>query len=169
MIVVPGLLRTKTIQGRYGDFTVGTLLTDIGEFSVKDKILEQYPEGEFQGQFGIIKIHANAFPMSGGIKVEVKATLHSIDIDSADEKEMPVELEPDPIELESNVHDSVSKKSSISNNKENTLDTSILGDIELTDHVRLDHTIERSILRQQITVMDQLGYKFDTTEQVWNK
>ena len=45
MIKLEGKLKTKVIHGRNGDFTVGTLSTNIGEFNVKDSILDQYVEG----------------------------------------------------------------------------------------------------------------------------
>jgi len=42
MIQLPGQLAIRTISGRNGDFNVGRLATSIGEFVVKDSMLDQY-------------------------------------------------------------------------------------------------------------------------------
>lgn len=45
MINLPGQLTIRTINGRNGDFNVGRLSTSIGEFVIKDALLDQYNEG----------------------------------------------------------------------------------------------------------------------------
>ena len=40
MVKLEGTLKTRVIHGRSGDFSVGSLLTNIGEFSVKDPKLD---------------------------------------------------------------------------------------------------------------------------------
>ena len=55
MIKLQGKLKTKVIHGRNGDFTVGAIVTDIGEFAVKDPLLDQFTEGEYEGEFVIAK------------------------------------------------------------------------------------------------------------------
>jgi len=177
MIVLPGTLRTKVINGRNGDFIVGTLITQIGEFAIKDPILEQYPEGEFQGRFGIAKIYPSSYAWAGGIKVEVRAILESIDIDMVEEKEIANEPEPDPIDDEAQQEPATTPddkpSGDASDTKEakddKTLDLSILGDIELTDQVKLDPTVDRLTFREQCLLLGKLGYEFDATKQVWNR
>ena len=57
MIKLPGVLHIRIITGRNGDFRVGRLVTDIGEFAVKDAELDQYDEGRYEGYFGISQIY----------------------------------------------------------------------------------------------------------------
>ena len=40
MISIEGRLHIKIITGIHGPFRIGSLQTEIGEFSVKDKILD---------------------------------------------------------------------------------------------------------------------------------
>ena len=46
---IDGVLTIRTINGSNGPFNVGRLITDLGEFSVKDTLLEQYKEGRYEG------------------------------------------------------------------------------------------------------------------------
>jgi hypothetical protein len=48
MIKVQGALRGKKIlQSKNSPFAVGTLSTDVGEFKVKDQVLDQFDEGSY--------------------------------------------------------------------------------------------------------------------------
>ena len=51
MINIPGQLAIRTISGRNGEFNVGRLSTSIGEFVIKDALLDQYDEGKYRGDF----------------------------------------------------------------------------------------------------------------------
>lgn len=42
MINIPGQLAIRTINGRNGEFNVGKLSTSIGEFVIKDALLDQH-------------------------------------------------------------------------------------------------------------------------------
>lgn len=56
MITIPGTLTIVTLDGRFGPFNTAKLTISIGEFVVKDKELDQYKSGKYQGQFVIDKI-----------------------------------------------------------------------------------------------------------------
>ena len=104
-IVVPGQLTLRTIRGKNGPFTVGRLTTPIGEFSVKDAELEQYPEGKYDGEFVIRYIFAKSYPVAGGARFEVRAnldgmTLNGIDKLSRDEVRSFATQEVDPLDEE---------------------------------------------------------------------
>ena len=45
MITIEGNLAIRTIAGRHGDFNVAKLATSIGDFVIKDALLDQYVEG----------------------------------------------------------------------------------------------------------------------------
>ncbi len=89
-IVVPGQLTLRTIRGKNGPFTVGRLATHLGTFEVKDPELEQYPEGKYDGEFIIRYIFPKSYPVGGGMRFEIRAsldgmTLYDIDKLSRDE------------------------------------------------------------------------------------
>ena len=58
---INGVLTIRTIQGRNGAFNVGRLITDLGEFSVKDTLLEQYEEGRYEGNFNVTQIFPSSY------------------------------------------------------------------------------------------------------------
>ena len=192
MIKIEGQLKTKVIHGRNGDFTVGSLTTDIGEFSVKDSILDQYAEGEYDGEFVISKIFASTYSYAGGVRVEIRAVLNSISIIESDEKPMPSEQIPDPI-VEPN--EEIPAKESVSTGQssqtvtkpkavkpkettdvvdktESSVNMAVFGQTQVTnqpgDEVKLDPT-NRQQLRQQRDALLKLGYKFNAKRQVWIK
>ena len=104
-IVVPGQLTLRTIRGKNGPFTVGRLTTPIGEFAVKDAELEQYPEGKYDGEFVIRYIFPRSYPVGGGMRFEIRAsldgmTLNGIDKLSRDEARSFATQEVDPLDEE---------------------------------------------------------------------
>ena len=104
-IVVPGQLTSRTIRGKNGPFTVGRLSTPIGEFAVKDAELEQYPEGKYDGEFIIRYIFTKSYPVGGGMRFEIRAsldgmTLNGIEKLSRDEARSFASQEVDPLDEE---------------------------------------------------------------------
>lgn len=104
-IVVPGQLTLRTIRGRNGPFNVGRLATPIGEFAVKDAELEQYPEGKYDGEFVIRYIFPKSYPVGGGMRFEIRAsldgmTLNGIDKLSRDEARSFATQDVDPLDEE---------------------------------------------------------------------
>ena len=53
MVNLPGNLYIREVKGRNGGFSVGRLVTDIGEFVLRDPFLGRYGEGCYRGEFGI--------------------------------------------------------------------------------------------------------------------
>lgn len=106
MITLQGQLAIKTIPGRYGKFNVGRLFTEIGEFVVKDALLEEYPEGKYDGEFDVKEIKPGTPYTSGGrLIIEIRAhlsgiTLSNIDALSKDEAHNLSPQEVDPVEEE---------------------------------------------------------------------
>jgi len=102
MISIEGRLMIKIINGRNGPFRVGSLLSDIGEFAVKDKILDQYDEGSYKGLFTISKIFSSTYSTGSRLVVEVRAVLENISLANVDaiEPEQHESLEQDPLDEE---------------------------------------------------------------------
>ncbi|CAM5782428.1 hypothetical protein CCAE64S_00951 [Castellaniella caeni] len=104
-IVVPGQLTLRTIRGKNGPFTVGRLATHLGVFEVKDPELEQYPEGKYDGEFIIRYIFPKSYPVGGGMRFEIRAsldgmTLNGIDKLSRDEARSFATQDVDPLDEE---------------------------------------------------------------------
>ncbi|OSN24773.1 hypothetical protein BV339_00312 [Pseudomonas syringae pv. actinidiae] len=105
MINLPGYLAIRTINGRNGEFNVGRLSTSIGEFVIKDALLDQYHEGKYRGDFVITEIRPSYYTNGGRLVVEVRARLDSMSLDdvanlSADEAERLSNSETDPLDEE---------------------------------------------------------------------
>lgn len=101
MIKLTGItLRVKTIQqGRYGNFCVADLSTDIGEFKVKDPLLDQFQDGEYTGTVWISEIRLAQYMAWGKAVTEIRAVLHDLNLDGVSELQ-PDDgpSEPDPAE-----------------------------------------------------------------------
>nr|WP_145550103.1 DUF3275 family protein [Variovorax boronicumulans] len=94
-------LRVKKIQqSKNGPFAVANLFTEIGEFKVKDVLLDQFDEGEYQCTVWISEIYLGQYIAWGRAVAEVRAKLHDIRVDSASEldKASQEPPEPDPID-----------------------------------------------------------------------
>ncbi|WP_248915991.1 DUF3275 family protein [Pseudomonas moorei] len=105
MINLPGHLAIRTISGRNGDFNVGRLSTSIGEFVIKDALLDQYNEGKYRGDFVITEIRPSYYTNGGRLVVEIRAKLDSMTLDdvanlSAEEADRLSNTETDPIDEE---------------------------------------------------------------------
>lgn len=83
-VILPGKLVIKTINGRNGAFNVGLLETSIGSFSVKDRELEQYSAGVYQGQFVIGRIFMHAWTYGANSGTEIRARLDAMTIETND-------------------------------------------------------------------------------------
>ncbi|WP_289241783.1 DUF3275 family protein [Delftia sp.] len=74
-------------------------------FEVKDPELEQYPEGKYDGEFIIRYIFPRSYPVGGGMRFEIRAsldgmTLNGIDKLSRDEARSFATQDVDPLDEE---------------------------------------------------------------------
>lgn len=189
MINLPGELSIRTIQGSRGAFNVGRLATSIGEFVIKEALLDQYDEGKYRGHFVIAQIKPSTYSTSGRLVVEIRAWLEGMSLENVDEltdadTARLVQQEVDPLEEETRLSSSSSIKKIAD---KDTVPNSSLSDIQaqsepdpstddaqlfetlwpLSDVVRLDSTVTRQVLRQQIERLAELGYKLDYKTQEW--
>lgn len=102
MLKTNGTLLIKSINSRNGRFCVADLITEFGEFKVKDSMLDQFEEGEYQGTIWISQIYIAPYVAYGRVVTELRAKLHDIQISSQEElpKTPPQNAEPDPIDEE---------------------------------------------------------------------
>lgn len=104
-VTVEGSLCIKRINGANGPFSVGDLLTDIGEFRVKDPVLDQFEEGVYTGHYTIQRIFSWSYNANGRLVVEIRARLADLQIHAGTESSLPDSTaEPDP--ADESTHDS---------------------------------------------------------------
>lgn len=193
MIKLPGVLIIRVINGRHGEFRVGRLLTDIGEFAVKDPVFDQYDEGQYDGDFVISKIYASSYSAANRLVVEVRAVLESVALATADIQQQEQEaIEQDPIDEEkplanrqgvpktqdenestgTDLVDSESDDGNITGSADETETelSNLFGLLwPLTEQVKLDPTVDRELFRQQRDKLKALDYKFKPVGQLWIK
>lgn len=168
-VALSGTLVVKWISGRNGDFAVGDLRTPIGEFRVKDALLEQFDAGEYHGRFWISQIYSKSYEYRGRITIETRANIADLQIDLEGEAphESTAASEPDPIDETPRVPASApveapSKRmsSSIGDNSagdsdaESDADEKLFGmdifdKVQAAQVVKLDPTVDRLLFRQQ--------------------
>ena len=175
MIQIQGTLNIKTIGGRNGDFNVGTLTSDVGEFSVKSSELDQYDQGSYDGTFGIAHIGLGYFNWGEGKHVtELKATLGFIAINGIDD--LPDDYtsigEVEPETPSTDKPDQVDKQVADSDEPGEQLDDelfnpAIVAAIENCEPVQLDPTVGRPKFPNQIAALKERGYKYDVNAKTW--
>jgi hypothetical protein len=196
MITLPGHLAIRTITGRNGDFNVGRLSTSIGEFVIKDALLEQYTEGKYRGDFAIIEIRPSYYTTGGRLVVEIRARLDSMTLEDVEklssEDNAAIDHQmPDPADEPSATTRAPSRpkptkpasasqsdapfgmspaKPASPQQSAQDADTELFGGVwPLGAQVKLDFTVDRQKLRLQCLRLGELGYELDFRNQVWNQ
>lgn len=187
-VKVSGTLIIKEVGGVNGKFCVGDLSTSIGEFKVKEAILDQFSEGQYTGEFLIDNFYLHSYAWRGKLMTEIRAKLADIYLDTADEGKVPEDqqAEPDPLNesgqeaSQSNLKQEVEKSGVSSNHDASDLNpefvelAKLFGD-ELTlkiladEAVKLDPTVDRGLFREQRDLLKKLGYQFEAMTQSWIK
>ncbi|ECG4949212.1 DUF3275 family protein [Salmonella enterica] len=194
-VIVTGKLVVRTINGRNGAFNVGLLETAIGSFSVKDRELEQYSAGTYEGQFVIGRIFMHSWSYGANSGSEIRVRLDALNIASNNELTPDDErklLPPvnDPLEEEIPVKPETEQPVSQKTKPVPTVktpekagakrpqftvptpaemesgDQKLFGPLwPLGNIVKLDATAPRQLLREQTARLTQLGYDFVAQEQ----
>ena len=178
---IDGVLSIRTIQGRNGPFNVGRLITDLGEFAVKDTLLDQYDEGRYEGNFSITQIFPASYFAAGRFVVEVRATLKNLTLEGVDElkpEDTAAASEPDPMDDQPSPAvptPTVAPSSTVQLEEPSAVEASAEGDEALFGtlwplgtQVRLDPTVDRKRFREQRNRLKALSYTFDAIEQIWS-
>lgn len=185
MISLSGTLDVRTIKGSNGPFQVGELTTSVGDFKVKDKLLEQFEPGAYTGTFLIDKIYPHSYVWYGKVTVEIRAKLADVLLDNdepfSDTGDTPPSIEPDPADEERkaiSTHSVAEGASPLPGHPAEDSDEIYLPDlfgIELADAilagapVKLDPTVDRGVFRQQRDQLRAFGYAFQASAQTWLK
>ncbi len=190
MIKLSGVLTIKSIDGRNGRFCVGRLVTGLGEFTVKDTLLEQYDPGKYEGDFGISRIYPYSYFANGGVRVEIRACVESIALAGIErltpEEERMTAAEPDPRDeapaearqasagagtsQDDSATCALQGKNGWSIGGTSNPDVDLFGALwPLGDEVKLDPTVDRALFRSQHDRLRALGYRFQAVGQIWVK
>ncbi|MGL4667785.1 MAG: DUF3275 family protein [Saezia sp.] len=191
MIKQNGQLAIQTKNGRFGKFNVGYLITDLGEFVVKNAELDQYPEGKYDGEFCISKIKQGSYAANGRVVFEIRATVDSMTLFGVDKltKEDKTKLapqEPDPMDEEQSLAApaepvpqptdkpqfgaTTRKQTKTESPPEMENDEELFGHLwPLSDIVKLDATVGRPMFRKQIERLQTLGYEINIDDQQWHR
>lgn len=191
---VRGTLIIDRKHGKRGDFNVGELSSDIGEFEIKDSLIEEFEPGRYTGEFIIKWIEPDPFMWRGRVFVKNRATLDEILIDDVDETADATPAlppEPDPIEAPAPQRadpPAPAAPASAPTAHRKTLpepashpagprgeeDLRLFGDeihaaIQGGEVVHLDPTVDRETFRRQRDRLKALGFRFDAMAQTWSK
>jgi Protein of unknown function (DUF3275) len=177
MIYLDGTIAVKIVNGKKGSFAVGELITAIGSFAVKSKLLDQYEEGLYKGRFAVTSIKIAHSPWKDGVFTDVRAEVSDImlteqdigpapspapapdHIDPIDEVSLPTKaIEPLPESPAAEVTTTPV-----------TVENEFSVQVQAGAPIRLDPTADRSLFRQQRDYLKSVGYKFDAQHQVWVK
>jgi len=198
MISITGQLAIRTISGRLGLFNVGRLSTSIGEFTIKDALLDQYQEGKYRGDFAIKQIRPSYYSHGGRLVVEIRAELEGMTLEDVtglsreDEEPLPTHV-PDPLEADGPPPAPIPPRRTPSTPARQPqtdalasdepfgmhppappstidIDAELFGTVwPLSETVRLDTTVDRQRLRAQCMRLDQLGFTMDFKTQTWTR
>ncbi|MEE9493028.1 MAG: DUF3275 family protein [Gammaproteobacteria bacterium] len=176
MIKVTGNLTVRTINGRNGEFSVGRLITELGEFSVKDTLLDQYEEGSYEGEFGIGRIFPSHYLAGSRLVVEIRAVIEAValaGIDYGVEPETP-EVEHDPIHDKTETPVPVPVETEAKEAAELVTRDDDIAELfgilwPIGEKVVLDPTVDRALFRRQRDYLKDNGYSFQPIGQSWEK
>ena len=181
-----GTLVIKEIKGANGKFCVGDLNTPLGEFKVKEPILDQFQEGRYEGEFLIERFYLSSYVWRGKSTTDIRAKVQDIFLDTVDEgKVEETQSEPDPIATEPSAAPTQAASPdapvpAVTVSEEGSLDPVYQALLELfgvdlavlvrdNEAVKLDPTVDRALFRSQRDRLKEIGYVFDAKSQVWLK
>ncbi|MFA0053236.1 DUF3275 family protein [Vibrio echinoideorum] len=185
MVQVPGTLTIKTVSGRYGDFNVAMLDTDIGQFSVRDAVLDEYSEGTYQGTFGLQRIYPGSYQTSNRFVIETRAELNGIWLSDYKEEALPRDepMEEDPLAKERKAQQQLTEQrdvasQALASSQESQEDlVSLFGALwplpsHIGDIVKLTPEVGREVMGKQLAYLkrrinDERVWKFEPKAQHW--
>jgi hypothetical protein len=195
-IRVRGTIVIDRKHSRRGDFNVGDLCTEIGEFEVKDSLIEEFEPGKYTGDFMIKWIEPDSFSWRGRVFVKNRAQLDAILIDDIDEQSAAPAAppEPDPIDnppappvpdasqqtgsppasqpTQAPQPSPTTSVDSAATGSSADQDLALFGEelsaaLGVRAPIKLDPTVDRQQFRAQRDRLKALAYSFDAKSQVW--
>lgn len=177
MITVAGVLTVKQITGANGKFCTGDLNTSIGEFKVKEAILDQFEEGRYEGEFDIERFYLSSYVWRGKSTTDIRAKVTDIRLQNAEEGNVDIAPQPEMDPVAESVADlmadtisaaSRDNDSQASDEMSKLFGSELAKDISENKAVKLDPTVDRTLFREQRDKLKQLGYEFEPLSQTWS-
>jgi len=179
---VNGKLYVQTRTGRFGPFNIAKLATEIGDFAIKDKAVEELDEGAYSGAFVIGQVFLSTTRLpNGGVITELRARVDDYallddgavpeDISVGADEQDPIMEEEAPPEapVDCEPADQV-KEVFDSSDAEDSVAPALFGEIwPLGETVFLDPAIDRMKFRQQRDYLKANGYKYVSDRKVWTR
>lgn len=183
---IPATLNVIERAGRKGAFMVAELITDIGTFDLKHRVLEQFQEGSYQGVFIITRVYTQSVTWKNGTWTKLCADLdwEALRIMAQSEEAIPstglavaemVAEETASVEAETPAPVSQPAAASVQTAPAAIGDDDLISDIDtlqlrisLSEPVKLDATMEdRTLFRQLRDELKTHGYRFNAVDQSW--
>lgn len=179
-IKTTGTLIVRRRSGRFGAWSEAELKTPEGDFKVKDKVLDQYDEGEYEGEFLITQFYIKTHTTGNRSWSDLMAQVDEFFIERAYEKPVPPEEQPgDPAEEEvaQQQAQAIPPSESVAPATPEaqpvvTPDLQLFGDelyalLRDRQAVNLDPSVGVVQFRQQRDRLRQLGYVFGSKTKSW--
>lgn len=179
-IKTTGTLIVRRRSGRFGAWSEAELKTPEGGFKVKDKVLDQYDEGEYEGEFLITQFYIKTHTTGNRSWSDLMAQVDEFFIERAYEKPVPPEEQPgDPAEEEvaQQQAQAIPPSESVAPATPEAQpvvipDLQLFGDelyalLRDRQAVKLDPSVGVVQFRQQRDRLRQLGYVFGSKTKSW--
>ena len=183
-ISIPGTLNVIERQGRKGAFMVAELQTEIGSFDLKHRVLEQFSEGAYEGNFIITRIFNQAVTWRNGTWTKLCADLdwealrimaQSDEVGTSDSlamaqimAEAEAEEEPKQETAPAAVVPPRQVEAQADDAAVYDLDTLTVLIMDGVPRIRLDATLEdRRLFTELRNALKNAGYRFDGKTQSW--
>ena len=178
MVTIAGTLTVREIRGRNGPFVVGRLVSELGEFAIKNSLIEEYEEGSYRGSFSVSRIYPASYVAGGRVTCEVRADLVEIVLDDIAGLPPQEEISPekDPLEEETAIATPAASAQQV--DRENTDATTEIHESDTAEKlfgllwplgpiVKLDPTVGRATLREQTQYLKSQHYRYKPQETHW--
>lgn len=178
-IKTTGTLVVRRRSGRFGAWSEAELQTPEGDFKVKDKVLDQYDEGEYAGEFLISRFFIKTHTTANRSWCDLMAVVDEFFLDRVEQGPVPPPEEPgDPAEEEAQVpHAALATGETPSvplpqPAEELDPDLHLFGEelygfVVRQQPVRLDPSVGVVQFRQQRDQLRKLGYVFGSKTKTW--
>lgn len=173
-----GSIGIKTVYGKNGGFNVGMLQVPIGEFVVKNELLDQFDEGQYDVDVVISQIYMGGFNWGTTKRVtELCASIEHIECDSftANVPESVQELrEPEPEETLPEKSETKSVEMQHTEADDEAEDGNTILGTELyalfceRKPLKLDPVSGRSVIRKQSNFLKHNDYRYNGKVRQWS-
>lgn len=177
-ISIPGTLRVIQRTGRFGNFCVGMLDTEIGNFRIKNSVLDEFDEGSYEGVFLITKIQLAVNYTDGSCHQDLAAQLDWEALRIMNQKEQVEESETlEAAAMIEKVTETLPEPVEPAVPHSNDDNDNLISDAEAlqalldanANEIKLDNTLEdRVFFRSLVDTIKATGnYKFSANGQKW--